>query len=90
MISKTVILNLVIVSLFGPVGIRAQELNPGPPVRAYLFDEGRGAEAAPIGEGATGSVSSLMNWRPGAFGYEGDFCVSNIDRPLGGSLGHKK
>lgn len=88
MISKTVILSLVMVSLLGPSGIRAQEFNPGPPARAYLFDEGRGAETAPKGEGVIGSVSSLMNWRPGAFGYEGDFCVSNINRPLGASLGH--
>ena len=81
MISKTVILSLVMVSLLGSSGIRAQEFNPGPPARAYLFDEGRGAETAPKGEGVIGSVSSLMNWRPGAFGYEGDFCVSNINRP---------
>jgi len=88
MVSKTVILNLVIASLLGLAEIRAQELNPGPPDRAYLFDEGRGTEVAPIGEGAIGSVGSLMNWRPGAFGYEGDFCVSNIHRPLGAPLGH--
>ena len=88
MVSKTVILNLVIVSLLGLAEIRAQELNPGPPDRAYLFDEGRGTEAAPRYEGVIGSVGSLMNWRPGAFGYEGDFCVSNIHRPLGAPLGH--
>ena len=88
MVSKTVISSLVIVSLLGLAEIQAQELNPGPPDRAYLFDEGRGTEAAPTGDGVIGSVGAFMHWRPGAFGYEGDFCVSNIPNPLGGSLGH--
>ena len=77
----------IILSL-ATVKIGAQAVNPGPPTRAYLFDEGNGASAAPLGEGVTGDVGTLMRWRPGAFGYEGDFCVSNTHRPLGQPLGH--
>ena len=77
----------IILSL-ATVKIGAQAVNPGPPIRAYLLDEGNGASAAPLGEGVTGDVGTLMRWRPGAFGYEGDFCVSNIHRPLGQPLGH--
>ena len=77
----------IILSL-AAVKIGAQGINPGPPIRAYLFDEGNGASAAPLGEGVTGDVGALLRWRPGAFGYEGDFCVSSIHRPLGQPLGH--
>ena len=85
---KTAILTLTVITFLAGASIPAQEENPGPPDRAYLFDEGQGSETAPLGEGVTGSVGSLMRWRPGAFGYEGDFSVSNIHRPLGEALGH--
>ena len=85
---KTAILKLTVLSFLANTALEAQELNPGPPDRAYLFDEGKGSETAPLGEGVPGSVGSRMRWSPGAFGYEGDFSVSNIHRPLGEPLGH--
>lgn len=67
---KRTVLVLALVAMAMPVWAA-----PVAPTRAYLFDEGAGAVAAPMGAGVNGVVS--MGWTGGAFGYDGDNAVDN-------------
>jgi len=67
--TKATLSILALVILAAPA--LAAEQDPGTPTRAYLFDEGYGRSAKPVGKGVDGKIHGF-GWTTGAFGYLGD------------------